>query len=127
MKKIDQVREEFENEYKDKLDRIKFREAEFNARMNQKEKDFEAILFQNRQKFQSELELLKMKEEEMKRKYENDSAGLKLEQNKLLFKSQETDYIKDTSIKKINEQIEQFKSEYDRLFEMEKNGYELED
>lgn len=64
----------------------------------------------------------------MKKKYENEFAKLKLEEEKLLFKEKQTeirlkeiDYIQECATRKIREEIEQFKLEYDRKYELEKN------
>jgi hypothetical protein len=62
------------------------------------------------------------------KKYENEFNKLKLENDKLSFKEKqleirlkEVDYIQECANRKIKEEIEQFKLEYDRKFEKEKS------
>lgn len=61
------------------------------------------------------------------KKYENEFSKLKLENERISFKEQqlemrlkEIDYIHESANRKIKEEIEQFKMEYDRKFELEK-------
>jgi hypothetical protein len=121
MKKIEEIRDEYDREYREKFDFLKKKENDLNLRLNLKEKDLETQLYENRQKFLSELQTLKIKEDEMRIKSENDFSNSKLEEEKLKFKQKELDHVKESSMRRINEEIEQFKLEYDRKFELEKN------
>ena len=80
-----------------------------------------------REKFQESLKLIQVKEEQLMKKYENEFSKLKLENERISFKEQqlemrlkEIDYIHESANRKIKEEIEQFKMEYDRKFELEK-------
>lgn len=126
LSKIENLRDEYEKEYKEKYEKLKQKEEESNKRILEKEKEIETIKFDNRQKFQEELNLLKAKEEEMNKKVDNEMSKLKLEQDKLKFKEREAEYIKENSLKKINDQVEQFKLDYEKKFFSEKMEFETE-
>jgi hypothetical protein len=121
LKKIEEIRDEYAKEYNDKLETIKRREAELANRINYKEKDLETKIYENNQKYIEQLEVIRMKEEEFKRKYDNELNNLKLQEDKLRFKQTECEHVKESSLKKVTEEIEQFKLEYNRKFEIEKN------
>ena len=62
------------------------------------------------------------------KKYDNEFSKLKLENDRNSFKEsqleirlKEVDYIQECATRKIKEEIEQYKLEYDRKFELEKN------
>jgi hypothetical protein len=120
MKKLEEIREEYEKDYKEKLDSLKRRETESMTRICLREKELETSIYDNRQKFLNELQTVKLREDELKRKYENEENNLNIEREKLKLLQKENSALKDSSLKKIKEEIEDFKIRYDREFEREK-------
>lgn len=120
LKKIEDIRDEYEEEYNSRYENLKKRESEFNIRMANKEKEFEVLNFETRQKYLTQIEALKLKQEELRIKYENDLNLLALKEEKISFKEKDLENLRQNAIKKINEEIESFKIEYQTNFESEK-------
>ncbi len=86
-----------------------------------KETELETVEYNNRLKIQNELMRVKVTEEDLIQKYKNCEDKIKIKKE-LVFKNalSEYDYLKSNSIKKVDEEIEQFKLEFDSKLELEK-------
>jgi hypothetical protein len=122
------IRDEFEKKYLERIKQLKEREKESDSRLHFKENEIEKTLHQQREKFQDSLKFVQIKEDELMKKYDNEFSKLKLDGERLSFKDKqleirlkEVDYIQECAIRRIKEEIEQYKLEYDRKFELEKN------
>lgn len=119
--KLEEMRGEYEANYRQQLEQIKKMEQEMTNRLNLREKEIEGKEYLNRQELQGQLERLRGKEEDLQKKYDTMMNQLKLEEEKLIFKQREVDYIKDSSSRKLKEEIEQFKQEYEHARESERS------
>lgn len=121
-------RDEFEKRYLEKIKSLKERENDIDTKLNFKQNEIAKDQNNQREKFQDSLKIVQIKEEQLMKKYDNEFQKLKLENEKISFKEtqleirlKEVDYIQECATRKIKEEIEQFKLEYDRKFELEKN------
>jgi len=120
LKKLEDIRNEYEEEYSQRYENLKKRETDFNFRISNKEKELEVTQYETRQKYLNQIESLKLKQEELKIKYENDLNGLNLKQEKLYIKEKDIDNIRENANRKLQEEIENFKFDFIKNFEAEK-------
>ena len=64
-----------------------------------------------------------MKENELKKKIDNEITNIRFQEDKLRFKEMVLDRMKDSNLKRFNEDVEHYKLEYDRKYEIEKNEF----
>jgi hypothetical protein len=120
LKKLEEIRNEYEEEYNQKYENLKKREADFNFKIANKEKELEVSQYETRQKYLNQIESLKLKQEEIKIKYENDLNMLSIKQEKLSIKEKDLDYLRENANRKVQEEIENFKNEFSKTFEADK-------
>ena len=118
--KLQEIREEYDQDYQKRLDNITKLEKDIQNKLNQREKDIERNEYSNRQQYQNELSRLKSIEDDLTLKYKNREEELKIKEKKLNSLIEENDYIRQSSIKRYQEEIEQFKLEFERKREYEK-------
>jgi len=121
LKKLEEIRNEYEEEYNQRYENLKKRENDFNMKITNKEKELEVSQYETRQKYLNQIEGLKLKQEELKVKYENDFNLLCIKQEKILFKERDLESMKENTSRKIQEEIEMFKNEFTKNFEAEKS------
>lgn len=122
-KMVEELRGEYEEKYYKRLEQLRKNEEEFNQKIAVREKDLETRSYYDRQKTQEELKRLALSEEELKKKYENLINKLKIDEEKLSFQQKEVLYIKENSVKKVQEEIEAFKIEFLRVRDHEKQEF----
>ena len=120
LKKIEEIRNEYEEEYFSKYESLKKRENDFNKNLVNKEKEIEVNQYENRQKYLNQIESLKLKQNELVVKYENDLNLLNFKQEKLNFKEKDLDSFKESAARKIADEIDLHKSEFLKGFALEK-------
>ena len=120
LKKLEEIRNEYEEEYNQRYESLKKREADFNLKIANKEKEIEMSQYETRQKYLNQIEALKLKQEELKMKYENDLNVLSIKQEKLSIKEKELENLRENANRKVQEEIENFKIEFLKTFEAEK-------
>lgn len=120
LKKLEEIRNEYEVEYSERYESLKRREVDFNLKISNKEKELEVNQYETRQKYLNQIESLKLKQEELKIKYENDLRMLGIKQEKLSIKEKDLENLRENATRKIQEEIENFKAEYVKGFEADK-------
>lgn len=113
--------------HKDKIKELKQRESEVIERCKYKDREIEAAAFEHRQQVLKDLEMLRLKEQEMKKTVEMELIIIKSERDKLLQKEKEADLkLKDLNLlklayeKKVTTEIEEFKRKFEGDREEEK-------
>jgi len=120
LKKLEEIRNEYEEEYSQRYENMRKREADFNIKIANKEKELEINQYETRQKYLNQIEALKLKQEELKIKYENDLNMFNIKQEKLSIKEKEIDNLRENASRKVQEEIENFKVDFLKSFEAEK-------
>lgn len=120
LKKLEEIRNEYEQEYNERYETLKRREADFNLKIANKEKELEVSQYETRQKYLNQIEALKLKQEELKIKYENDLNILSIKQEKMSIKEKDLENLRENANRKIQEETENFKAEFTKAFETEK-------
>jgi oral-facial-digital syndrome 1 protein len=122
--KMQEYRNELEQVHQEKLSRLKQREAETIERCKLKEKEIENASFDHRQKVIKDMEILQIKEQEIKRGIDVSRKELQFEKQnverlriELEAKIKDTEFIKKDCDRKIQEEIETYKLRYDREHE----------
>ena len=125
--KIAEFRNELDSMHKDKIKELKQRESEVIERCKYKDREIEAAAFEHRQQVLKDLEMLRLKEQEMKKTVEMELIIIKSEREKLLQKEKEADLkLKDLNLlklayeKKVTTEIEEFKRKFEGDREEEK-------
>lgn len=125
--KIAEFRNELDSMHKDKIKELKQRESEVIERCKYKDREIEAAAFEHRQQVLKDLEMLRLKEQEMKKTVEMELIIIKSERDKLLQKEKEADLkLKDLNLlklayeKKVTTEIEEFKRKFEGDREEEK-------
>lgn len=124
--KLQQIRDEYENEYKKKDERLKAKEKELNERISNREKEIEMELHKHRQEQQSKLELLRMKENEIEKSNANERNKIQIELDKIKQREREAEFIKENALNKIKSEVDQYKFDYDKKLADEKREFENE-
>jgi len=120
LKKLEEIRNEYEEEYTQKYENFRKRESDFSLKISNKEKEMEINQFETRQKYLNQIETLKLKQEELKIKYENDLNLLYIKEEKVNIKEKDLNDLREKSAKKIQDEIENFKNDFIKNFEKEK-------
>jgi len=122
--KMQEYRNELEQLHQDKLQKLKQREAEVTERCKIKERELENASFEHRQRVLKDMELISIKEQEIKKGLEVRLKEVELEKTNILrmkedyeTKLKEIDRLKAKCDEKIHEEIESFKIRYDREHE----------
>lgn len=120
LKKLEEIRSEYEEEYSQRYENLRKREADFSLKIANKEKELELSQYETRQKYLNQIESLKLKQEELKIKYENDLNALSIKEEKMSIKEKDLENLRENANRKVHEEIENFKIEFLKDFEAEK-------
>lgn len=122
--KMQEYRNELEQVHQDKLARLKQREAETIERCKMKEKEIENASFDHRQRVLKDMEILQIKEQEIKKSLEVHIKELQIDKESvarlkinLEAKIKDSEYLKKDCDNRIHEEVERFKLKYDREHE----------
>ena len=125
--KVNEFRNEFDVIHEQKVRELKIREQETLERWKAKEREIEAAGFEHRQKVIQDLEMLRIKEQEMKKTVELELQVVKVERENLLSKEKEAEIklaenekLRALLEKRCEDEINLFKREYEKLHEHEK-------
>lgn len=122
--KLTEFTEEMERLHLEKVKELKYREQETIQRIKNKEREVEGVAFEHRQKVMKDEEMLRYKEAEVKKTMEMELLLVKQERDKT--KSLQVEYdqklaemsnIKLKLEKDMSEELNRFKSNYQRSFQ----------
>lgn len=119
--KIDEFQNELDSIHQEKIKELKLREREVLTRVREKERQVESAAFEHRQKVIKDLEMLRMKESEMKKTVELELMAIKTERENCQAKIKDAD-LKHKELERLRialerrteTEIEDFKKSWER-------------
>lgn len=119
-KMLQSQKESLQKEYKIKYDELNKIQLEAKEKINEKEKEIERNQFLNRQQLQVELNKVKSIEDNLINTYKNKENQLEIEKKKLSSELSILENERRVCSKRVLEEIEQYKLEYERKYEHER-------